>query len=134
MAPTDGSWARSRRIVRGHRLQPEIDGRAGTQPHCAYHDANWAEDEPDHGDACCDHPAPTSRSTVTVLRSAVIVPASPPTTVTGDPGARAGKPLEGKVIAVDPGHNGGNAAAPGIINQIIWNGRERETCDTTEVA
>ena len=32
---------------------------------------------------------------------------------------------------MDPGHNGGNEAAPGIINQIIWNGRERETCDTT---
>ena len=32
---------------------------------------------------------------------------------------------------MDPGHNGGNAAAPGIINQTIWNGRENETCDTT---
>jgi N-acetylmuramoyl-L-alanine amidase len=32
---------------------------------------------------------------------------------------------------VDPGHNGGNAAAPGFINQTIWNGRENETCDTT---
>ena len=76
-------------------------------------------------------PAPTSRSTVGAPRSAVISQASPPTTVTGDPGATAGKPLGGKVIAVDPGHNGGNAAAPGVINQIIWNGRERETCDTT---
>jgi N-acetylmuramoyl-L-alanine amidase len=32
---------------------------------------------------------------------------------------------------VDPGHNGGNAAAPEVINRIIWNGRENETCDTT---
>jgi N-acetylmuramoyl-L-alanine amidase len=39
--------------------------------------------------------------------------------------------LVGKVIAVDPGHNGGNAAAPGVINQLVWNGREWETCDTT---
>jgi N-acetylmuramoyl-L-alanine amidase len=37
-------------------------------------------------------------------------------------------------VAVDPGHNGGNAAAPGVINQIIWNGRENETCDTTGTA
>jgi N-acetylmuramoyl-L-alanine amidase len=36
------------------------------------------------------------------------------------------------VVAVDPGHNGGNAANPGVINRIIWNGREDETCDTTE--
>jgi N-acetylmuramoyl-L-alanine amidase len=42
--------------------------------------------------------------------------------------------LAGKVIAVDPGHNGGNAAAPSVINQIIWNGREDETCDTTGTA
>jgi N-acetylmuramoyl-L-alanine amidase len=34
-------------------------------------------------------------------------------------------------VAVDAGHNGGNAAAPGVINRVIWNGREDETCDTT---
>ncbi len=32
---------------------------------------------------------------------------------------------------MDPGHNGGNAGAPSIINRLIWNGRESETCDTT---
>jgi N-acetylmuramoyl-L-alanine amidase len=41
------------------------------------------------------------------------------------------KPLAGKVIGIDPGHNGGNSADPSYINQIIWNGRENETCDTT---
>ena len=39
--------------------------------------------------------------------------------------------LDGKVILVDPGHNGGNFAAPSVINRLIWNGREEETCDTT---
>jgi N-acetylmuramoyl-L-alanine amidase len=39
--------------------------------------------------------------------------------------------LDGKVVVVDPGHNGGNAAAPSIINRLIWNGREMEACDTT---
>ena len=39
--------------------------------------------------------------------------------------------LDGKVILVDPGHNGGNFTAPSVINRIIWNGRENETCDTT---
>jgi N-acetylmuramoyl-L-alanine amidase len=39
--------------------------------------------------------------------------------------------LDGKVVVVDPGHNGGNAAAPSIINRLIWNGRETEACDTT---
>ena len=39
--------------------------------------------------------------------------------------------LDGKVVLVDPGHNGGNFTAASIINRLIWNGREWETCDTT---
>jgi len=35
------------------------------------------------------------------------------------------------VVVIDPGHNGENFAAPGVINQLIWNGREQEACDTT---
>jgi N-acetylmuramoyl-L-alanine amidase len=39
--------------------------------------------------------------------------------------------LRGKVVAVDPGHNGGNFTAASVIGKLIWNGRETETCDTT---
>lgn len=39
--------------------------------------------------------------------------------------------LGGKVVAVDPGHNGGNFDAASAIGKLIWNGRETETCDTT---
>ena len=39
--------------------------------------------------------------------------------------------LRGKVVAVDPGHNGGNFDAVSAIGKLIWNGRESETCDTT---
>jgi len=39
--------------------------------------------------------------------------------------------LQGKVVAVDPGHNGGNFDAAAAIGKLIWNGRESETCDTT---
>jgi N-acetylmuramoyl-L-alanine amidase len=38
--------------------------------------------------------------------------------------------LRGKVVAVDPGHNGGNFAAASVIGKLIWNGRESESCDT----
>lgn len=64
-------------------------------------------------------------------------PAAPPAL----PAARGGGParfpptsagpLSGEVVVVDPGHNGGNAEAPSVINRLIWNGRETETCDTT---
>ena len=41
------------------------------------------------------------------------------------------KPLVGKIVGIDPGHNGLNWAHPGYINRQIWNGREWENCDTT---
>jgi len=39
--------------------------------------------------------------------------------------------LAGKVVVIDPGHNGGNFSAPDVINQPVWNGRGEESCDTT---
>ena len=62
---------------------------------------------------------------------------SPPAAPTAPHGGPARFPptakgtLDGKVIAIDPGHNGGNASAPGIISKLVWNGRETEACDTT---
>lgn len=46
-------------------------------------------------------------------------------------GSASRTPLAGKVVGIDPGHNGRNYADPSFINRLIWNGRERETCDTT---
>jgi N-acetylmuramoyl-L-alanine amidase len=40
-------------------------------------------------------------------------------------------PLAGKVVGIDPGHNGGNFNDPAYIDQQIWNGQEEENCDTT---
>lgn len=39
--------------------------------------------------------------------------------------------LAGKVVAIDPGHNGGNAAAPDVINRLVDLVTERKACDTT---
>ncbi len=41
------------------------------------------------------------------------------------------EPLAGKVVGIDPGHNGLNYTAPGIINQPVFNGTGTESCDTT---
>jgi N-acetylmuramoyl-L-alanine amidase len=43
----------------------------------------------------------------------------------------APSPLEGKVVGIDPGHNGGNFSHSAEIDQKIWNGREWESCNTT---
>ena len=40
-------------------------------------------------------------------------------------------PLAGKIVGIDPGHNGLNYTSPAFLNRKVWNGREREGCDTT---
>jgi N-acetylmuramoyl-L-alanine amidase len=41
------------------------------------------------------------------------------------------KPLAGKIVGIDPGHNGLNYTDPSYLNHKVWNGREWEDCDTT---
>jgi N-acetylmuramoyl-L-alanine amidase len=78
-------------------------------------------------------PSASRRADIAPGRSAASPPALP--AAPGGGAARfsptASGPLRGKVVVVDPGHNGGNITAPSVINQLIWNGRETETCDTT---
>ncbi|GLW12580.1 hypothetical protein Misp01_77080 [Microtetraspora sp. NBRC 13810] len=44
------------------------------------------------------------------------------------------EPLAGKVIAIDPGHNGGNYRDPGYINRQVDVLTEHKACDTTGTA
>jgi N-acetylmuramoyl-L-alanine amidase len=77
---------------------------------------------------------PTARPqpSVTAARAAT-TPVAPSTTIVAPVSGHAlgGRPLAGRVVAVDPGHNGGNAARPSVIDQLVWNGRSLEACDTT---
>ena len=45
--------------------------------------------------------------------------------------ALGSEPLAGKVVGIDPGHNGLNYSAPGVIDQPVFNGTGTEPCDTT---
>jgi N-acetylmuramoyl-L-alanine amidase len=54
--------------------------------------------------------------------------ATPPPTPTPSVSA---PPLAGKIVGIDPGHNGGNFTDPDAIARQIWNGAEWEACDTT---
>ena len=44
------------------------------------------------------------------------------------------EPLAGEVVGIDPGHNGLNYSAPGIIDAPVFNGTGDEPCDTTGTA
>ena len=63
----------------------------------------------------------------TVGGSAPTSPA-PPATSTAVSG---NQPLTGRTIVLDPGHNGGNAAHPDVINRLVDAGGFRKECDTT---
>jgi N-acetylmuramoyl-L-alanine amidase len=74
----------------------------------------------------------TPAATPTAATSSATTPATQAaTTPDARPARRAGLPLAGKVVGIDPGHNGRNYSDPAFINHIIWNGRNSETCDTT---
>jgi N-acetylmuramoyl-L-alanine amidase len=65
---------------------------------------------------------------------ALITPPSRNSSATPSPTptpAASAPPLAGKVVGIDPGHNGGNFTDPDAIAQQVWNGAEWEACDTT---
>jgi N-acetylmuramoyl-L-alanine amidase len=68
---------------------------------------------------------PSSAASGTPSTSAIATRPASPTP------APVALPLAGKVVGIDPGHNGGNFDHPAYISRLIWNGREEETCDTT---
>lgn len=70
---------------------------------------------------------------VPAVSASVSRPAASPrsTSRAGGGTHRAARPLAGKVIGIDPGHNGLNYTDPAYINRQIWNGRELENCNTT---
>jgi N-acetylmuramoyl-L-alanine amidase len=69
-----------------------------------------------------------------LLGDGAVLPFGDARAVATTPIATSGYSLVGEVVAIDPGHNGGNFSAPGYINQLVWNGREWEACDTTGTA
>jgi N-acetylmuramoyl-L-alanine amidase len=79
-------------------------------------------------------PSPKATSTSGSVPPVTSSPTPTPTTPASGGTTRqasAGKPLAGKVIGIDPGHNGLNGTDPAYINRQIWNGREMENCNTT---
>jgi N-acetylmuramoyl-L-alanine amidase len=88
---------------------------------------------PAAGHASSARPGRTPRALGAHTSSPAAHPDSPP--ATADPRrttpAPPARPLAGKVIGIDPGHNGANGTDPSYIDHLIWNGRESETCDTT---
>jgi N-acetylmuramoyl-L-alanine amidase len=73
--------------------------------------------------------AASSGSPTSSTSAAARLPSATPTP-TPTPSVSA-PPLAGKIVGIDPGHNGGNFTDPDAIARQIWNGAEWEACDTT---
>jgi N-acetylmuramoyl-L-alanine amidase len=107
---------------------------------CTIGSAGQAAGQPDAAPQASTQGAPQAAQTASTQAAPDVSqppsdgPPTLPAAASGGPGRfppTAKGILDGMVVLVDPGHNGGNFAAPSIINQLIWNGRETETCDTT---
>jgi N-acetylmuramoyl-L-alanine amidase len=74
-------------------------------------------------------PAPSSTVATSTTTFAPSTTTTPPPTTTTTTSAPA---LSGKVVVLDPGHNGGNASHPSEINAIVPAGRgQKKACNTT---
>jgi N-acetylmuramoyl-L-alanine amidase len=73
---------------------------------------------------------PSASSAVGAVPSAT-TSASPSPTPAPARTPKSALPLAGKIVGIDPGHDGGNFHDPAYLAQQVWNGREYEDCDTT---
>ncbi|MEV6639905.1 N-acetylmuramoyl-L-alanine amidase [Amycolatopsis sp. NPDC051371] len=81
-------------------------------------------------------PAPAPLTTRTVTPTPATVTSSPSASPSVPPSSSAAPPVaSGKVVVLDPGHNGGNGAHPAEINRQVPAGRgQKKPCNTTGTA
>jgi len=65
---------------------------------------------------------------VSVLAGVLLVGVLPSA---ADGATQTRKPLTGIVIAIDPGHNGGNSSHPQQVNRKVWIGNAWKVCNTS---
>lgn len=81
---------------------------------------------------CAAAGRPASDDTPAARASGALIPAGAASPAATSPSpSPVALPLAGRVVGIDPGHNGGNFSDPEYINQQIWNGSGYENCDTT---
>jgi len=85
---------------------------------------------PDAGSPAAQH-SPTVPAVSSSTAQPQATPADPTVSSPSPTPSAATMPLAGKIVGIDPGHNGRNFADPAYIDAQIWNGRESEDCDTT---
>jgi N-acetylmuramoyl-L-alanine amidase len=98
-------------------------GSAATRPKTASRSTTMSTSPVVTSTSTLAPPVPSTTTSSTTTTSTTVPP------VRGDT-LPAGQPLAGKVVGIDPGHNGANSTDPGFLAQQIFNGRTSENCDT----
>ena len=73
----------------------------------------------------------TASSSTTTVDSTTTTTTFATATTTRPNSILPAKPLSGKVVGIDPGHNGLNYTNPSFLTHQVFNGRTEEDCDTT---
>ncbi len=86
-----------------------------------------------------DVPAPSSTSSSAAPTTTTVPPSTvasaPPSSSARPPSTKPKPPPPGRVVVLDPGHNGGNAANPAEVNKLVPAGRGKtKPCNTTGTA
>lgn len=86
-------------------------------------------------------PAPGGLAPASTVAAATTASPGPATAATGSTGSTAAKPaqvvrspdrpLAGRTVAVDPGHNGRNGSAPSETNRLVDAGGFKKACNST---
>lgn len=106
----------------------EIERR--TEPHVEEASSTTAESVPATTAPPPSEPPPTSASTTST--AAPVSTAAPSAASAPPPAASSGEaPLAGRIVVIDPGHNGANASHPREINAAVDAGGFTKACNTT---
>jgi N-acetylmuramoyl-L-alanine amidase len=79
-------------------------------------------------------PAGQIKSAPAVPRAATSTLPSAPAAPSAPSAPSSERPLDGRVITIDPGHNGGNFTHPQEIARLVNDGNGEKECDTTGTA
>ncbi len=118
---------------RGPRVRTPLGGALMTAAAVMLTSACGASTGPALAQQASTAAASTAQSQVTPADPPATSPSPTPSPTLSTAPARsaATMPLAGKIVGIDPGHNGHNYTDPAYLTRQIWNGRASEDCDTT---
>jgi N-acetylmuramoyl-L-alanine amidase len=126
-----GSGRRLAAAVALAGLVVACSGAAGGAPHASASSARTPDSSPRRAPAATSSPAPARTPDFSPRPAPAAASSAVPPAPAGSAFASAPGTLAGQTVVIDPGHNGGNAAAAAVIGRKVNAGGFEKECDTT---